>query len=63
MPRDVRHWAECIEKGFEVVKKKRERGTLGEHESHATAVLELLFADSNGSGYENTTKRGSLDRT
>lgn len=36
---------------------KEGKRTLSEHESHATAVLGLLFADSGGDGYENATER------
>jgi hypothetical protein len=42
----VQHWAEYIE-GLEG-DKERERNELGEHESHATAALGPLFADSEG---------------
>jgi len=34
---------------------------LGEHESHATAALGLLFADSGGAEYERMPRRGLLD--
>lgn len=37
-------------KGFRVIRREREGN--GEHESHATAALGLLFADSGGDGYE-----------
>lgn len=42
-------------KGLRVI--RRERGGKGEHESHATAALGLLFADSGGDGYERTPQR------
>lgn len=41
----------------------KEKGMLGEHESHATAVLGLLFADSGGDECERRPRRDLLDRT
>lgn len=42
------------------LRREREE-TLDEHESHATAVLRLLFADSGGDGYgREKTPRGEV---
>lgn len=48
-------------KGFRVIRREREGN--GEHESHATAALGLLFADSGGDGYTRELHRDLLDRT